>query len=134
MFYFSTKPVWFVCFAFLAGLFFDFAIIYGQSALIDGIPDRVLGTTSSLTAVTEQAGIAAGYLVVLVTQGLVTPHNFIFASALTAAAATVLAVCVVAVQNRKRGRTLQGDLWIAATWPRSYDSFTGTGEVPQNGD
>lgn len=132
MFYFSTKPVWFVCFAFLAGLFFDFAIIYGQSALIDGIPDRVLGTTSSLTAVTEQAGIAAGYLVVLVTQGVVTSHNFILAAALTTAVATALAILTIVVLNYKRRHALQGDLWVAAVWPHAYDSVPVTGKAAQN--
>lgn len=132
MFYLGTHPAWFVCFAFLSGLLFDFAIIYGQSALIDGIPDRVLGTTSSLTAVTEQAGIAAGYLVVLVTQGVVTSHNFILAAALTTAVATALAILTIVVLNYKHRHALQGDLWVAAVWPHAYDSVPVTGKAAQN--
>lgn len=134
MFYLGSHPGWFVCFAFLAGIIFDFMIIYGQSVLIDGIPARVLGTTSSITSIAEQAGITAGYLLVIIAQDVVTSHNFILAAALTTALATVLAILTIAILNRKRKLALPGNLWVAAVWPHVYDGLPKHNRSHANGN
>ena len=110
----SDKLTVFYIAALVAGILFDFAIIYGQSALIDGIPESILGKTSSLASVTEQIGIAGAYLILLAVQEH-SARSFILGASFTIFIATLLALMIIGVLNLKR-RKLPPNPWRGCSW------------------
>lgn len=126
-FYLTASPAAYIATAFIAGIIFDFTIIYGQSALFEGIPERILGTASSFISITEQLGIAAAYALLLVAQSAI--HSFILYTAIAVGGSLVISLIILAAQiSRRRAATNlpAGDarqLWTAEQWVRDYKSL-----------
>ncbi|QDZ42269.1 MFS transporter [Corynebacterium sp. sy039] len=116
-------PLFFIS-AFLAGILFDFTIIYGQSAIIDGIPRPILGTVSSFSSCCEQAGIASAYLALFIFSEH-SSHTFILSCIVCTVTATICALIITRIQFTRKAKTHAAHIphpWVARSWAQTYSN------------
>ena len=105
----------FLCSAFIAGIIFDATIVYGQTALLDGIPTHILGATTTFTSIMEQCGIIVGYASVLA-WGNLNSSLFIMIAAGVILISTGIALWIIQTRKQTYPSMLTKDYWTPSTW------------------
>ncbi|MFP1716262.1 MFS transporter [Gardnerella leopoldii] len=105
----------FLCSAFIAGIIFDATIVYGQTALLDGIPTHILGATTTFTSIMEQCGIIVGYASVLA-WGNLNSSLFIMIASGVILVSTGIALWIIQTRKQTYPSMLTKDYWTPSTW------------------